>query len=592
MILVGTSAACLFAAGILHVQADDPRDDNSPWGLGSGAEWAGEYPKFNPMLHQAGARWLRTWPEWNVIQPRRGQWNWERADKIVADAKTNHLHPLGIWYYFAKFASADGGTRKGPIKDIQYWKDYVTASVERYKGDVKYWEIWNEFNGSFYSGRDQSEKVKDYAELVAAACDAAKKADPTVKVGMSVASTDIGFLDLAIKAGAAGHFDFICVHPYENLDAMRTGDEMGFLGMGNTLREMLAANKQDVNTPLWITEIGSEAPVKPDPKKDALQGEWFAKSYLLALSQGFQRIFWFEVRGPAAYNTGIDFSVIRADWTPRPSYYAMKTMTAVLGAEPKYLGWLSLGEGGHGFLFSGSKGDVLAAWALPGKKQNVSFPSPIHVTSLLNNETQYAAEEKLALSDAPVFICGLPDRLLGEAKANRDKPFPWNGDHAKAQTISCRLGDPNVEEGLKRIILPRPDHEGCTVPDKVDGASCRRVVSKNKDNGIIAFRADTRFVPFGVCALDITVLARRAAPDKPAEIALTYETLNGLRDFKNGIEPWTVPAGAGWQEHTWHVTDACFFNKWGAHFGIVSPGTVPDIFIKEVRVFKPAETSK
>jgi len=49
------------------------RDDASPWGLGTGAEWLGEHPKFNPMLHQAGLRWIRLFPEWQTIQPGQGR---------------------------------------------------------------------------------------------------------------------------------------------------------------------------------------------------------------------------------------------------------------------------------------------------------------------------------------------------------------------------------------------------------------------------------------------------------------------------------------------------------------------------------------
>jgi hypothetical protein len=40
-------------------QSDDPRDDSSPWGVASGAEWFSAYPKFNPMLRAAGVQWLR-----------------------------------------------------------------------------------------------------------------------------------------------------------------------------------------------------------------------------------------------------------------------------------------------------------------------------------------------------------------------------------------------------------------------------------------------------------------------------------------------------------------------------------------------------
>ncbi|MFA4943764.1 MAG: endo-1,4-beta-xylanase [Lentisphaeria bacterium] len=561
--------------------APDPRDDASPWGVGSGAEWAKDYPKFNPMVSQAGAKWLRLFEEWQTVQPRQGEWKWEGTDKIVANARANHLHLIGGWCYFAPWASADGGTRKGPIKDMQHWRDYVSASVSRYKGDIKYWEVWNEFNGSFYVGKN---KVKDYADLVVAAYDAAKKADPTAQVGMSVASSDIGFLDLVIKAGAANHFDFICVHPYENIDAVRMGDEMGFLGLARTAREMLAANKQNANTPLWITEVGSGAPPKPEPKADARQADILLKSYILSLAQGFSRVFWFEVRGPT-YGPE-DFNLIRTDWSPRPSYQAYQTMAALLGAEPKYLGWLDVGQGGYGFLFKGQNGNVLVAWAPLNKEKKATFSADVEIVGLDGKATPLAAGKEVVLNNSPMFIRGDLADLASQAAANLGKPYPWDGDHANAAQVNCRLGEPNRDDGLTQITLPRPDQIGCTVPAEVDGVACRRVVSKNHDNGIIAFRADTRYIPFGVRTLDITVVARRAAKDKPAEISLTYETLDGLKDFKNGIEPWTVPAGDGWHEHTWRVRDACFINKWGAHLVLVSPGPLPDIFLKEVSVKK------
>ena len=102
------------------------------------------------MLRDAGVKWLRLFPEWQNIQPKQDQWNWDSSDAMVANARTNGIHLTGGFWYFAPWASADGGTRKGPVKDIQYWRDYVRANVGRYQKDIKYWEVWNEFNGSFY----------------------------------------------------------------------------------------------------------------------------------------------------------------------------------------------------------------------------------------------------------------------------------------------------------------------------------------------------------------------------------------------------------------------------------------------------------
>jgi hypothetical protein len=64
-----------------------------------------------------------------------------------------------------------------------------------------------------------------YSEFVREAHDAAKKVDPAARIGMSVANFDVRFLDAAIKVGAADHFDYICIHPYESLGALAAGEK-------------------------------------------------------------------------------------------------------------------------------------------------------------------------------------------------------------------------------------------------------------------------------------------------------------------------------------------------------------------------------
>ena len=40
-----------------------------------------------------------------------------------------------------------------PPADIEDWRAYVRAVATRYKGRIRYWELWNEVNDKlFYSG--------------------------------------------------------------------------------------------------------------------------------------------------------------------------------------------------------------------------------------------------------------------------------------------------------------------------------------------------------------------------------------------------------------------------------------------------------
>jgi hypothetical protein len=558
----------------------------SPWGVGSGAEWSGDYPRFIPMLQKAGVKWVRLGVEWQTIQPKQGQWKWEILDDMVASARTNDIHLTTFWGYFAPWASADGGTRKGPIKDMQYWRDYVTESVKRYQKDIKYWEVWNEFNGSFYEGRQGPDKVKDYADLVVAAYDAARKVDLNAKIGMSVANFDVGFLDAAIKAGAADHFDYICVHPYENLGAAAEGGEAGYLSLADNLRQMLAANRQRADIPLWITEIGDVAPIKAEPKRDGQQADMLVKAYVLSIVQGFERIFWFEARGPS-YGGGTDLGIIRPDWTPRPSYDALKTMTSLLGQQPRCLGWLDLGKGAYGFLFQGRQGHVLAAWSPAGKECKTTFPADVRVTDVGGKDSTLSSGTELVLTKTPVFIRDLPADLARQAQANLGKPYPWGGDYAHAKVVTCRLGAANREDGLKQVN----PNTTVAVNDLAD--TCRRTDFANpalhSEGHYVYFRVDPQFAPYGTKELEITIVAKRVEPGKQAGMNLCYESAKG---YTGAPGWWTIPEGDQWHENTWKVSDANFVGQWGWNFRFDAISSPNEFLVKEVRVTKAASPAK
>jgi hypothetical protein len=545
--------------------------------MGSSAEWSGEYPKFNPLLDQAGVKWMRLFPEWQGNEPKLNEFNWDASDKIVADAKTNHLHVLGFWGFFAPWASADGGTRKGPIKDIHFWSDYVNASVSRYQNDIGYWEVWNEFNGSFYDGPN---KPQAYADLVVAAYDSAKKADPTAKVGMSVANFDVGFLDAAIKAGAADHFDFICVHPYENLGALADGGEVGYLSLTGNLRDMLKANNQRTDTPLWISEVGYPAPIGAEPEADAKQAVVMVKGHLLSLAQGFQRIFWFEARGPS-YGQGTDLGIIRKDWTPRPAYTAYKTMTTLLGPEPKYLGWVDIDKGAYGFLFRGVQGNVLAVWGPPKSDHKAKFDGDVTLTDLTGSATPMKTGQELTLTTTPVFVSQVPDALVELARSDLGKPYPWGGDYAHAQTVACAMGAVNREDGLKQVN----PNTTAVVNGLVD--SCVRLnFSIGGEGHYIYFRVDPQFVPYGTTHLKITIVARRISAEKSASMGVTYES--ATHGYTGAGQAQEIPADIDWHELTWEVTDANFVGQWGWNFRFEATGSPNEFYVKEVRVDKIA----
>jgi len=557
--------------------------NKSPWGIASGAEWFSDYPKFYPLLKNAGCNWFRYFPEWNTIQPEKGKWDWKIADEFVLYSQKNDMNLVGVWAYFAKWASLDGGTRRGPIKDILYWRDYISATVKRYGNYIKYWEVWNEFNGSFY---ESDNKVKDYVELVENAYEEAKRIDPSIKIGLSVASCDIGFLDLVIKNGASGHFDFIAVHPYENLAAMMNGDEEGFLQIARKLRKMLEDNKQRKDIQLFITEIGYQTSIEKDLVQDSKQAEAIVKAFLLSIIQGFDRIFWFEARGPA-YGHDTDHGIIRRDWSLRPSYEALKQMTTLLGNDPEYLGFYNMAPELFAFLFNGANHQkIMVLWTECGKKLDCIFTANVKITKV-NSETETVSiGEKVILTESPVFIQQIPEHIIRNVRIDRDNYFLSEVLRTKKGFFTWHFSREKIN--VIRQIFLRDEHKNFVKSCLFDGEFCTHITDKDRDNICIYFRIDidSDFLSHDEGILRLTLVIKNGMSSEQQSIALTYETINGYEGFRTGYLAQRLLSESKWHEYSWELREAYFANRWGWNFALISLANSTDFFIREIKLEK------
>jgi hypothetical protein len=99
--------------------------------------------------------------------------------------------------------------------------DFVYALVDRYKGRIQAYEIWNEPNLAREWGNKQP-NAAEYVKMLEVAYKAAKKADPNALIlsaGLSpttasgaIATPDVEFLKQMYAAGAKDYFDLLGVH--------------------------------------------------------------------------------------------------------------------------------------------------------------------------------------------------------------------------------------------------------------------------------------------------------------------------------------------------------------------------------------------
>lgn len=575
-------AGVVATASVLPLVAQDGSGEKSgsrattPWGISSSSSSFRNHEEWFPKMTEAGVSTIRLFPEWHGVEPTKGQWKWDDSDRLMKSAAQHRVQINAI------LMGSPPGTKAlhaFPMEQLDDWSQYVSTVVGRYKNDIRYWEVWNEGNGGFNDGKHTT---VDYARLAVATYEAAKKADQQARVGLTVASFDAPYLHQTIRAmaqaGKPNRFDYLCIHPYEIADGLADTDgEIPFLWMKHTLRNMLREAAPDrADAELWMTEVGHRLTSSTDhtvTENDAAKA--LAKIYTMSLAQGFACTQWFEAQDPVGEDQG--FGLIARNGIPRPAYQTMKTLTNLLGEQPKYEGWLSLGQlrRGYGFVFTGRSVPVLIAWMPDGLKfeplgTSLNFAKDVEVTdALVSAPRKLPARQQLPLSHTPTFIAGVPEDLVQAARMNSGKPFPWGGDYSAAKTISFQAEDTDQTHG----VFPRNRSRYPTVKF-ADGSS--GLLVEGDIGHPISFYTHPSFASFATKDYYVRATVRRIAGGNVG-MNLRYEFADsqGRSPYANVGQWFGVPKESTWQTHTWHCKNACFSKMWGYDFVIAPEQSVP-----------------
>lgn len=207
-----------------------------------------KWPSYNtwPSDQQFGL--LRLWDtvtRWEDLEPTKGAWDWLRMDLYVSAARRANeevLYTLGMTPVWAAARRAEGHTSEPA--NIADWRNYVRTVATRYRGRIKYWEIWNEVNyGGFYTG-----SVDAMLELTRAASEELKAVDPTnVVLSPNISAYGFQWLDEFLAKGGGAYVDIISWHLYTNYHPEQ--DEPMAMG----LRDVLARRGLS-DRPIWNTE--------------------------------------------------------------------------------------------------------------------------------------------------------------------------------------------------------------------------------------------------------------------------------------------------------------------------------------------------
>lgn len=244
---------------------------------------------------------------WPNLEPNKGEWHFEVLDKYVSLAKKHHVEvllPLGLSPVWTSARPAEpsayaSGFAAEP-KNIEDWRNYVRTVATRYKGQIRYYEIWNEPNlPGFYSGT-----VEQMLTLSREAYMVLKEVDPSITVispSATGGNNGPSWLEEYLQKGGGAYADVIGYHFY----VVPYPPE----AMVSLIRKVQQKMKKYgvSNKPLWNTEAGwaiANSKTEVNPKQVGFSKNmkvltkdeavaYVGRSFILSWAAGLKRFYWY-----------------------------------------------------------------------------------------------------------------------------------------------------------------------------------------------------------------------------------------------------------------------------------------------------------
>jgi endo-1,4-beta-xylanase len=142
-----------------------------------------EKPYLKLATEQLGCVTPENQMKWANVEPRRGDFNWDGADKLVAFAKSRGQKIRGhnlVWHSQLPAWLTGGSFAPAELRELMV--DHIVRETGRYKGAIYAWDVVNEPFTDDGAWRKSIWYEAMGADYVAIALRAAREADPDAKL--------------------------------------------------------------------------------------------------------------------------------------------------------------------------------------------------------------------------------------------------------------------------------------------------------------------------------------------------------------------------------------------------------------------------
>ncbi|QTF58481.1 hypothetical protein [Stutzerimonas frequens] len=325
------------------------------------------------MMRDAGITSVRTDAHWAYVERQPNQLkiepSWQRYLKETArhDLSTQFILGYGNQHH------GDGEKpRNEPVRAA--YNRYVDFVTENLKGQVAYYEIWNEWDVE--DPRDPA-FTQDYARLIADAAGIIRQRDPAATVlagAVTSQGIESGFALRLLENGLMQSVDGLSLHPYVHCRGWRRNTPEAWIDwMAEVDKELTRAAGRPV--PLYLTEMAWPSHQGACGIDESLQAAYLARAFFLARTlPNIKGMWWYDFRNDGNDKTEREhnFGLVRQDFAPKPAYPVLAAISEIV-SQYAYLGRLENTANDVVMLrFARGEDELLVAWST-GKPRTVEL---------------------------------------------------------------------------------------------------------------------------------------------------------------------------------------------------------------------------
>ena len=284
------------------------------------------------VLSQCGVKWIRAWWGWGMCEQTQGTFDFTEYDRQYNAVTTGTgmcIMPILLRYYpqyEQSWAGSLATIQQPPLPAMMdEWGLFCGKVAQRYAGNIKAYEIWNEptmSNNGAITATTYSQILGEAATGNATAT-GIRQNDPNAKI-VAFAGVPTTFMQSVLALNTAPLMDVISEHAYDQVMLPETG----YPPQVATVRSIMNANGA-AGKPIWDTEQGVEGDddgYSVPSNSEADVAALYTRNIVTAASQGESKFFAFAAQCIPMYGCAFFYD----NYIPRPRLTALNACASFL----------------------------------------------------------------------------------------------------------------------------------------------------------------------------------------------------------------------------------------------------------------------